>query len=702
MAKMSDFLVKYMSVAEMKNIALLYGGTSSERDISLLSGKNVGEALASRGYNVTYIDPKQNEDMDKLRNEKFDIAYIALHGKGGEDGAIQAELEKLGIPYTGSKVQASKNAMNKAVTKEIFKRGKVSSPKYFVVNKHQKTDLEKQIKITGDDVVVKAANEGSSIGLYFAKGKEEIEKAIEKAKDFDDTIIVEQRISGREFTCAVIEFGSEDKEHLGDKLTFDGNNAALPVIEIVPKNEFYDFASKYDEGGSEHICPAEIDDELAQKIQKLALKAHKSLECSGFSRTDILLSDEGQVYALETNTIPGMTSKSLVPDAARAVGISFEDLCELLINNELKKSAAPSPLDPNNRAAKYAIAREEAKKAKKKKIIIAAITIGICLLSIFGAWLFSFLNTSFEDSDEFKIREELSESSFNEPFYMLLIGTDTREGGTYSLEDGRSDSCILVRIDPINYIVTMISIPRDTKMTDDSGTYKFNAVYAASGVKGTIKAVKKMMGVDIAHYAEISFNGLTDMVDAVGGVEVDVPDEINDDQTQVYVPAGKQTLNGAQALSFSRSRKFGDGDFTRTADQRVLIDALIRKAYKMGVGEVPNLLRAAKNFVKTDLRLVDMIGLAMQFLNADKELTLYSAMVPSYTSGEGGVSYVITDKDALKRMMKMCENGENVLYVEINSGASVCSSRDATNLEAERQAYYQQHPDSPGKISNSE
>lgn len=285
---------------------------------------------------------------------------------------------------------------------------------------------------------------------------------------------------------------------------------------------------------------------------------------------------------------------------------------------------------------------------------------------------------------------------------MLLIGTDTREGGTYSLEDGRSDSCILVRIDPINYIVTMISIPRDTKMTDDSGTYKFNAVYAESGVKGTIKAVKQMMGVDIAHYAEISFNGLTDMVDAVGGVEVDVPDEINDDQTQVYVPAGKQTLNGAQALSFSRSRKFGDGDFTRTADQRVLIDALIRKAYKMGVGEVPNLLRAAKNFVKTDLRLGDMIGLAMQFLNADKELTLYSAMVPSYTSGEGGVSYVITDKDALKRMMKMCENGENVLYVEINSGASVCSSRDATNLEAERQAYYQQHPDSPGKISNSE
>lgn len=315
--------------------------------------------------------------------------------------------------------------------------------------------------------------------------------------------------------------------------------------------------------------------------------------------------------------------------------------------------------------------------------------------------MFSFFNTSFDDSDEFKINEELTEASFDEPFYALLVGTDTREAGSYSLEDGRSDSCILVRVDPVNFIVTMISIPRDTKITEDGETKKFNSYYAEGGIKSTIQGVKKLMGVDIAHYAEISFNGLTDMVDAVGGVDVDVPDEINDDQTEVYVPAGHQTLNGAQALSFSRSRKFGDGDFTRTADQRVLIDALIKKAYHMEVTEVPNLLRAAKNFVKTDLRLGDMIGLAMQFLNADKELTLYSAMVPSYTSGEGGISYVITDKDALRRMMLMCENGENVLYVEIDSGASVCSSRDAANLEAERRAYYEQHPDSPGKISNS-
>lgn len=351
-------------------------------------------------------------------------------------------------------------------------------------------------------------------------------------------------------------------------------------------------------------------------------------------------------------------------------------------------------------AKKYAIARVEAQKEKKKKIIIACVTVGVCILSILAAWLFSFLNTSFED-DDFKIKDELTETSFHEPFYMLLVGTDTREGKSYKLSDGRSDSCILVRIDPINYVVTMISIPRDTKITVDGYTQKFNATYAAGGIKATIKQVKEMMGVDISHYAEISFNGLTDMVDAVGGVEVDVPQAISDPNVDVYVPAGRQTLNGVQALSFSRSRHFGDGDFTRSADQRVLIEALINKAYHTDISELPNILRAAKNFVKTDLRLGDMIGLATQFMTADQEMKIYSAMVPSTTSSEDGVSYVLTDKSALKRMMKMVENGEDPLMVEIDSGASVCSSRDAADLEKRRKEYYEQHPDSPGRISNS-
>lgn len=318
-----------------KNIALLYGGSSSEREISILSGKNVGEALESLGYNVVYIDPSKPEDMEKLNSQSFDLAYIALHGRGGEDGTIQARLEALNIPYTGTKVQASANAINKNKSKIIYEQNNVSTAKYFCATKGESYDLDEIIDITGEDVVVKAASEGSSIGLYFANGKEQINEAIKKAFEFDDEVIIETRIPGREFTCAVLEF--KDKGIFKDQnaVLIEGNKAALPVIEIVPKNEFYDFESKYDEGGSEHICPAKIDEELSKKIQKIALDCHKALDCSGFSRTDVRVNDNNEAYALETNTIPGMTSKSLVPDAARAVGISFEELCEILVNNEL-------------------------------------------------------------------------------------------------------------------------------------------------------------------------------------------------------------------------------------------------------------------------------------------------------------------------------------------------------------------------------
>ena len=209
------------------------------------------------------------------------------------------------------------------------------------------------------------------------------------------------------------------------------------------------------------------------------------------------------------------------------------------------------------------------------------------------------------------------------------------------------------------------------------------------------------MNIEISHYAEISFNGLTDMVDAVGGVEVDVPSVIDDPNSGVYVEKGLHTLTGEQALSFSRSRRFGDGDFTRTADQRILMEALVKKAYKMDPGDIPNLLKAAKNFIRTDLRIGDMISLATQFMTADKEMKLYQAMVPSTTGSEGGVSYVITDKPALARMMKMVENGEDPLLVEIDSGASVTSSRDAADLEERKKQYYAEHPDSPGRIANS-
>lgn len=346
--------------------------------------------------------------------------------------------------------------------------------------------------------------------------------------------------------------------------------------------------------------------------------------------------------------------------------------------------------------------KNKKKSSKKKPIIVAIIVILICLLSIGAAWAYSFLNTSFDDEEADKINEELSQANFDEPFYMILIGTDTREHGSYKLTDGRSDSCIVVRIDPVTFTVTLISIPRDTKITTSDGYIcKFNELYATGGVSATIKQVKKMLDIDIAHYAEVSFNGLSDMIDAVGGVEVDVPEEIDDPKSGAYVPKGLNLLNGEQALSFSRSRNFADGDFTREADQRILIKALIYKAFNVGTSGLPNLLKAAKNFVKTDLRLGDMIGLASQFMMSDQETKIYQTMLPVLNAGENGISYVKLDIPGTKRMMKMVENGEDPSMVELDSGASVGSSRDAQELAKKQKEYYAQHPDSPGKISNS-
>lgn len=315
---------------EVKKIALLYGGISSERDISLLSGKNVGESLIKQGYSVEFVDTKT--DLNKLIDTKFDVAFNCLHGKGGEDGTIQGFLETIGLPYTGSKVLASARAISKADTKVIYDNAKISNAKYFVVNKNEEFNLDELLQQTGDDVVVKASTEGSSIGLYFASGIDEIKAAIEKAFEFDDVVVVEKRIPGREFTVAVLEFPKDVKEKLSGVLNFEGNAAALPVIEIIPKNEYYDFASKYDEGGSKHECPANIEKALVDKLQQAAVKAHKVLGCSGFSRTDFRVDENNNFYALETNTIPGMTQVSLVPDAARSVGISFDELCSLILN----------------------------------------------------------------------------------------------------------------------------------------------------------------------------------------------------------------------------------------------------------------------------------------------------------------------------------------------------------------------------------
>lgn len=369
----------------------------------------------------------------------------------------------------------------------------------------------------------------------------------------------------------------------------------------------------------------------------------------------------------------------------------------------IKKENLSQPVKP------IVNSNKKTKKIKKKgkgwKIALTILIILMVIGSVAFAALYSYLNKSFDSEDEeaLKAKDTLTQASFDEPFYMVLVGTDTRaenqEPGatkTYSLEGGRSDTCMLVRIDPKQYKVTVISIPRDTQVTINGSTEKFNAAYNYGGIAGTIEQVKKLCNVEVAHYAEVSFNGLVDMVDAVGGVEVDVPEAINDPKSGAPVPQGKQTLNGEQALSFARSRNFADGDFTRSADQRILVEALINKAYNLNVGELPGVLRAAKNFVKTDLTLSQMVGLATQFKNAN-QLTIYSAMVPSTTGMEGGVSYCYADKEALGRMMKMAENGEDVSMLEVTSGASIGSSRDDAAHKQKQAEYYAAHPDSPGR-----
>lgn len=316
-----------------KNIALLYGGLSSEREISLKSGKSVGKALENAGFNVTYIDTKFKNDLKRLIEEKFDFAFICLHGKGGEDGSIQGFLETLGIPYSGPDIAASATAMNKARTKQMYNHNHVPTADYFLIRDNEEYDLDKMLKVTGDNVVVKAAKEGSSIGLYTVQGKDNIQKAINKSFEYDDEVVVERFIAGREFTVAVLELPKEKFEEYKTKLPHKKNAIALPVIEIIPKNDFYDFASKYDEGGSIHVCPAKISESLTKKLQKAALDAYYTLKCYGYCRTDFIADNEENIYALETNTIPGMTSTSLFPDAARAAGIEFEELCKLIVNN---------------------------------------------------------------------------------------------------------------------------------------------------------------------------------------------------------------------------------------------------------------------------------------------------------------------------------------------------------------------------------
>ncbi len=303
----------------MQKIGILMGGFSSEREVSLKSGMAVKKALTGLGYDIIVIDFNDVPELSrKLRSCNAQCIFNALHGGFGEDGGVQEMLDQIGIPYTGSGVSASRIAMDKIASRKIFEASQIPVPAYAVFNK-------KASKNNGLDLsfplVVKPSREGSSIGLSIVDDPAALFVALKNAFSFDDKVVVEEYIQGREITVGIIE----DKP--------------LPVLEIVSKNKFYDFQAKYTPGMSDYIVPADLPKDIALLAQDTALKAHKLLGCRCFSRVDIMIESNGRPVVLEVNTIPGFTQTSLLPKSAAAAGIDFSVLCQIMIDSALKSES---------------------------------------------------------------------------------------------------------------------------------------------------------------------------------------------------------------------------------------------------------------------------------------------------------------------------------------------------------------------------
>ncbi len=299
-------------------IALLMGGISSEREVSLNSGNQVYEALDKNKYDVVKYDPKH--DLPRLVADapKIDAALVILHGPYGEDGTVQGFLELLNIPYQGSGVLGSSAAMNKLAAKNLYQQAGLLVPPYLVLNGSDGISADECEARLGFPVVVKPVEGGSSIGMSVVRNGSDLAAAVEKAFEYDSSAFVEKYIEGVEITGGVI--GNDELE-------------PLPLIEIVPGEgySFFDYQAKYQPGATEEICPARIDASQTARAQDCAVKAHRTLFCKGYSRTDMILSKDNRIFVLETNTIPGMTPTSLLPQAAKAHGMSFGQLLDRLV-----------------------------------------------------------------------------------------------------------------------------------------------------------------------------------------------------------------------------------------------------------------------------------------------------------------------------------------------------------------------------------
>jgi D-alanine-D-alanine ligase len=303
-----------------KKIAVLMGGRSGEREVSLRSGKKVLNSLRSQGFNVISLDPDEKL-IEDLRKNKIDIAYIMLHGKYGEDGTIQGVLEHFGIPYTGSKILASALAMNKVAAKRIFQATGIPTPPYMTIDpdKSMNDQCGKIKRIFPFPLVVKPVSEGSSLGVSIVKDGDKLEKVLsDTVKKFRD-VFIEEFIKGKEVTVGILGKGEDV--------------SALPILELRPKAEFYDFKAKYTEGGTEFILPARLPKDLYKHVQETAVRAHKALGCYGVSRVDIIVAGDHTPFVHEVNTIPGMTDASDLPAEAKCAGISFDELAVKILES---------------------------------------------------------------------------------------------------------------------------------------------------------------------------------------------------------------------------------------------------------------------------------------------------------------------------------------------------------------------------------
>ena len=300
-----------MKASGFGKVGVLFGGHSSEREVSIMSGTGVLNALRARGVDAHAFDPAA-QSLGELETAKFDRVFIALHGRGGEDGSIQGVLETLRIPYTGSGVQASAIAIDKVFTKRIWETHKLPTPRYRVVESDERAHLNEVADELRLPLIVKPPNEGSTIGISRVLGYSSMAEAFTLARKYDDVVMAEEFIEGQELTCAILGQGYQAE--------------ALPLVEIRAPDANYDYHNKYFGEETKYLCPAPIDAALSETIRQLSVRAYNALGARGWGRIDIMLSKRGEPFLLELNTSPGMTGHSLVPIAARAVGIGYEDL----------------------------------------------------------------------------------------------------------------------------------------------------------------------------------------------------------------------------------------------------------------------------------------------------------------------------------------------------------------------------------------